>query len=121
MDSWLEPLLDAETMRSVDSWAIDEQEVPSLELMETAGAAVAEAVESLRPDGPIRVVCGKGNNGGDGLVAARHLATSGFEVETFFPVVAMGNARFPRTSRVVAKVLGDLTYMAFAFRARAAR
>lgn len=48
-------------------------------------------------------------------------ATSGFEVETFFPVVAMGNARFPRTSRVVAKVLGDLTYMAFAFRAHAAR
>ena len=34
------------------------------------------------------------------------------------PVVAMGNARFPRTSRVVARVIGDLSYMAFAFRAR---
>lgn len=46
-------------------------------------------------------------------------ASSGFEVDTFFPVVAMSNARFPRTSKVVAKVIGDLSYMAFAFRARA--
>lgn len=45
-------------------------------------------------------------------------ASSGFEVDTFFPVVAMGNARFPRTSKVVARVIGDLSYMAFAFRAR---
>lgn len=44
--------------------------------------------------------------------------SSGYEVETFLPVVAMGNARFPRTSRAVARVIGDLSYMAFAFRAR---
>lgn len=44
--------------------------------------------------------------------------SSGYEVDAFFPVVAMGNARFPRTSKVVAKVIGDLSYMAFAFRAR---
>ncbi len=68
-------------MRAVDSWAIEERGVPSLELMETAGAALATAVEELRPDGPVRVVCGKGNNGGDGLVAARLLAATGFEAE----------------------------------------
>lgn len=45
--------------------------------------------------------------------------STGYEVEEFFPVVAMGNARYPRTSRVVARVIGDLSYMAFAFRARA--
>ncbi|MBC2933607.1 bifunctional 2-polyprenyl-6-hydroxyphenol methylase/3-demethylubiquinol 3-O-methyltransferase UbiG [Nocardioides sp. zg-1228] len=45
-------------------------------------------------------------------------ATAGYEVEEFFPVVAMGNARFPRASRVVAKAVGDLSYLAFAFRAR---
>ncbi|WP_299924823.1 class I SAM-dependent methyltransferase [uncultured Nocardioides sp.] len=46
--------------------------------------------------------------------------SSGYEVDTFFPVVAMGNARLPRTSKVVAKMIGDLSYLAFAFRARPA-
>jgi ADP-dependent NAD(P)H-hydrate dehydratase / NAD(P)H-hydrate epimerase len=81
VDAWLEPLYDAEGMRAVDRWAIEEQGVPSLDLMETAGEAVARATASLAPQGPVRVVCGKGNNGGDGLVAARHLADTGFEVE----------------------------------------
>ena len=76
MDSlpdWLTPLLDAEQMRAVDRWAIDVRGVPSLDLMERAGAAVARTVERIAPDGPVAVVCGKGNNGGDGLVVARLL------------------------------------------------
>jgi NAD(P)H-hydrate epimerase len=82
MEPWLSLLYDAEQMRAVDRWAIEERGVPSLELMEAAGRAVAEAVSDLAPDGPVRVVCGKGNNAGDGLVAARHLAQMGFTVET---------------------------------------
>ncbi|MQA73213.1 MAG: NAD(P)H-hydrate dehydratase [Solirubrobacterales bacterium] len=81
MEDWLEPLLDAETMRSVDAWAIEEHGTPSLELMEVAGRAVAEAALAIAAPGPARVVCGKGNNGGDGLVAARQLAETGHEVE----------------------------------------
>src|SRR4051794_7058355 len=81
MEHWLFPLYDAEGMRAVDRWAIEEQGIPSLELMEDAGAAVAAATAELAGDGPVRVVCGKGNNGGDGLVAARRLAETGFEVD----------------------------------------
>jgi hydroxyethylthiazole kinase-like uncharacterized protein yjeF len=81
MESWLKPLYDADGMRAVDRWAIEEMGVPSLELMEAAGAAVAEAVAEVALDGPVRVVCGKGNNAGDGLVAARHLDEMGYEVE----------------------------------------
>ncbi|TFG71321.1 MAG: bifunctional ADP-dependent NAD(P)H-hydrate dehydratase/NAD(P)H-hydrate epimerase, partial [Solirubrobacterales bacterium] len=79
--AWLSPLLDAAAMREADRWAIGEREIPSLELMETAGAAVAATVEDVAGSGPIRVVCGKGNNGGDGLVAARLLIERGREVE----------------------------------------
>lgn len=81
MESWLDPLYDAAGMGAADRWAIEDQGVPSLELMEAAGRALAEATAEVAGPGPIRVVCGKGNNGGDGLVAARHLVESGYEVE----------------------------------------
>ncbi|HEV7616444.1 MAG TPA: NAD(P)H-hydrate dehydratase [Solirubrobacterales bacterium] len=82
MESWLTPLYDAEGIRAVDSWAIEEQGIPSPQLMEAAGTALAEAVAGLAPQGPVRIVCGKGNNGGDGEVAARQLRRLGFEAET---------------------------------------
>ena len=81
MELWLKPLYDAAGMRGVDRWAIEERGVDSLELMEAAGRAVADAVAGLFPEGPVRVVCGKGNNGGDGFVAARLLREMGYEVE----------------------------------------
>jgi NAD(P)H-hydrate epimerase len=68
-------------MREVDRWAIGEQGIAEADLMEAAGTALAEAVAELAPDGPVRILCGKGNNGGDGLVAARHLTAMGYEVE----------------------------------------
>ena len=81
MEPWLNPLYDAEGSRAIDAWAIEEQGIASARLMEAAGTAVAEAVASLSPQGPVRIVCGKGNNGGDGLVASRHLRGLGFAVE----------------------------------------
>jgi ADP-dependent NAD(P)H-hydrate dehydratase / NAD(P)H-hydrate epimerase len=82
LPDWLEPLHDAESMRSADAEAIEERGISSLELMEAAGAAVAEAVREIAEPGPVRIACGKGNNAGDGLVAARLLADTGFEVDT---------------------------------------
>ena len=81
MEAWLTPLLDADEMRAVDRLAIEGRGVPSLELMENAGRAVAEAAAKAAGGRRVRVVCGKGNNGGDGLVAARLLAEMGYESE----------------------------------------
>jgi hydroxyethylthiazole kinase-like uncharacterized protein yjeF len=80
LPDWCEPLLDASQMRAVDKWAIEQQGIPSLDLMERAGQGVSRAVEELAPDGPLAVVCGKGNNGGDGLVVARLLREAGREL-----------------------------------------
>jgi ADP-dependent NAD(P)H-hydrate dehydratase / NAD(P)H-hydrate epimerase len=77
---WLEPLLDSEQMRETDAWAIGTRGVPSLDLMERAGEGLARLVAQYGPAGRVAVVCGKGNNGGDGLVAARLLRQAGRDV-----------------------------------------
>lgn len=74
-------LLDARTTRELDREAIQNRGIPGTALMERAGAAVAEAVQEVAlPGRPILILCGPGNNGGDGLVAARLLATWGLPV-----------------------------------------
>jgi NAD(P)H-hydrate epimerase len=58
--------------------------VPSQTLMENAGKAVADAVRAILPAGSrVAVLCGPGNNGGDGFVAARHLKRASFDVRLF--------------------------------------
>ena len=86
LPDWLDSLYTAEEMRAADAWAIEEMGVPSLDLMERAGAGLARAVAEVARRGPIRVVAGKGNNGGDGLVVARLLREEGREVD----VLAVG-------------------------------
>jgi hydroxyethylthiazole kinase-like uncharacterized protein yjeF len=78
---WMEPLLEAAQMRATDAWAIETKGVPSLDLMERAGEGLARVVAQRAPAGRIAIVCGKGNNGGDGLVAARLLRQAGRDVE----------------------------------------
>lgn len=73
------PLLSREQIRAFDRCAIEECGVPSLVLMENAGRGAAEIVAQRAADrgGPVRIVCGPGNNGGDGFVVARRLLSIG--------------------------------------------
>jgi ADP-dependent NAD(P)H-hydrate dehydratase / NAD(P)H-hydrate epimerase len=81
LPGWLDPVYEAEEMRAADAYAIEERGVPSIELMERAATGLAAAVAARAHPGPIRVVVGKGNNGGDGLAAARILREEGREVD----------------------------------------
>lgn len=76
-------IVTAEEMRRIDGRAIRSHRIPSLLLMESAALGVVRAIEKRFPDLPERqvlVLCGKGNNGGDGLAAARHLHARGCRV-----------------------------------------
>ena len=73
------PILTAQRMRAAEQAAIDAG-TPVETLMERAGAALAEAVARYAGPQPALILCGPGNNGGDGYVAARHLAGKGIEV-----------------------------------------
>lgn len=78
-------LLTAAGMREADRRTIEEFGLPGRVLMECAGRGVVEALVRRYGDvmpGPVAVLCGKGNNGGDGLVAARHLLERGWQVDT---------------------------------------
>lgn len=66
-------VLTNEQMRAADRYTIDEMGVSALELMERAGEALCRTAKEMAPKGKILIVCGGGNNGGDGFVCARRL------------------------------------------------
>ena len=73
-------------MREADRRTIQDIGISSLVLMENAGRQVVAAVESLYPDlaeRRIAIVCGKGNNGGDGFVVARTMLQRNLDVSVF--------------------------------------
>jgi ADP-dependent NAD(P)H-hydrate dehydratase / NAD(P)H-hydrate epimerase len=75
-------IVTAAEMREIDRITTERFGVPSLTLMENAGGAVADFVaQRFEAAERVGVICGKGNNGGDGLVAARRLHAEGYEVQ----------------------------------------
>jgi NAD(P)H-hydrate epimerase len=74
------PILDCNVIRRIDREAIENLGIPGLVLMENAGRGIAELICSRCDAGRILICCGTGNNGGDGLVAARHLDARGYSV-----------------------------------------
>ena len=75
----------AEQMREIDRRAIREIGIPGVALMENAGRRVFEESISMvaAAGGLVLVLCGKGNNGGDGFVVARHLFNNGYDVRVY--------------------------------------
>src|SRR3954469_22473700 len=89
------PVLSRDEMRRFDAHASDACAVPSLLLMENAGRGAAEAiVQQLKLErgsgARVVVVCGAGNNGGDGFVVARRLLTLGAAPEVYLLVKSEG-------------------------------
>lgn len=72
-------VLHREQTRDVDRRAVEEYGMSSLVLMENAGRGVADKLCQFGAQGPVVICCGKGNNGGDGFVLARHLDLRGIE------------------------------------------
>lgn len=74
-------VMTARQVRDFDAWAINELGIPGVVLMENAGRGCARLIlEKLNP-AKVLVICGKGNNGGDGFVIARHLYNAGAAVK----------------------------------------
>lgn len=76
-------VLTAATMRELDRRTIDDIGIPGTVLMENAGRTAAETLSgrfAASFPGPVLVLCGRGNNGGDGFVLARHLHDAGWQV-----------------------------------------
>jgi len=76
----------SQQIQRLDNIAINKYKIDSLFLMENAGRAIADEAASIlknKKTKKVAVICGKGNNGGDGFVAARYLINQGFEVKNF--------------------------------------
>src|SRR3954463_14138465 len=95
---WMEPLLEAGETKELDRWAMTEKGVPGEELMERAGEGLAGVVARRAPAGRIAIVCGKGNNGADGIVAPRPLRAAGpdGEVPLLWPPGGEGGGAWGR-------------------------
>src|ERR687894_2524068 len=88
-------ILNAAQMREADRYTIEDIGLPSLVLMENAGRQIVAAMEATyeaQLEGRVAVLCGRGNNGGDGFVVARTLLQRGIDTAVFV-VGSLGDVR----------------------------
>src|SRR5437868_1651109 len=101
-------VLTASQMREADRRTIDDIGIPSLVLMENAGRQAVAAMEAMYADlgdWQVGILCGRGNNGGDGFVIARTLAQRGVDVSVFL----LGRvAEVKGDARINLEILGRL-------------
>lgn len=117
-------VLTAAEMREVDRLSTERHGIPSVQLMETAGTRVADAcqqfIRGAAKTKTIAVLCGKGNNGGDGLVAARHLQSVDTQVKVYLfadPGELRGDAatnlqRWSAAGKHVVSITGEAAWQA---------
>src|SRR5262249_37943534 len=101
-------VLNTAQMREADRRTIEEIGIPSRVLMENAGRQAVAAIEAMYSDlneRQVAVLCGRGNNGGDGFVVARTLLQRGVDVSVFL-IGRVGDVR--GDARVNLEILGHL-------------
>src|SRR5918995_3603527 len=101
-------VLNTQQMREADRRTIDDVGIPSIVLMENAGRQAVAAMEAAfdgLPHSHVGVLCGRGNNGGDGFVVARTLIQRGIEAMVFL----LGSvAEVQGDARINLEVLGQI-------------
>ena len=108
----MQKLLSVAQMRAADEYTINTLGVPSKELMQRAGQAIAEEVAKVASGGDVLVVCGAGNNGGDGYVCAQQLLRRGFRVKVYpvggRPSEECEREKFKYTGKYAQTIAGDV-------------
>lgn len=109
------PPLTRDQVRSVDQRAIDQYGMSGLVLMENAGRGAAEIIAGAAGSGEILILCGRGNNAGDGYVIARHLELMGRNprILSLVPLEslqgdALANARIARAANIECEFIQDI-------------
>ena len=108
----MQKILTVAQMRAADEYTIKTLGIPSRELMARAGRALAEETAEIAAGGEVLVVCGSGNNGGDGYVCAQELLRRGYHVKVY----ACGDKLSPDcereklryTGKYASKIEGDV-------------
>jgi len=101
------PLYNTSQIRNLDSFAIKRLSVPGIVLMENAAIGIYQSIlERVNNINCVGIVCGKGNNGGDGYAVARHFSNAGFEVK----VISLGTEKeFSEDCKTNFNILKNLT------------
>ena len=100
------PKLTRHEVRELDRLAIEEYGIPGVVLMENAGANAARLLDGQGITGPVAIACGRGNNGGDGFVIARHLEAAGHRVRVLLAAVPEAYAGDAATNLRIAERSG---------------
>ena len=100
------PVVTAQQMRTIDQWAIKEIGIPGVVLMENAGKVVFKIIKKkFKKQKKIKILCGPGNNGGDGFVVAKLLKENGYLNINLFCLVT--KKKLKGDAKLAAKKFGD--------------